>query len=44
VVSWPKAWSPGWVVFGPESSLQQATTDWAVSVGVFGPEAAELPV
>ncbi len=30
VVSWLNAWSPGWVVFGPGSSLQQATTDWAV--------------
>ena len=30
VVSWLNAWSPGWVVFGPGSSLQQATTDCAV--------------
>ena len=30
VVSWLNARSPGWVVFGPGSSLQQATTDCAV--------------
>ena len=34
VVSWPNAWKPGCVVFGPGSSLQHATIDCAVSVGL----------
>lgn len=40
VVSWLKAWNPGWVVFGPGSSPQQATTDWAVSASAW----ADAPV